>query len=77
MLGILLIPLVIVLKYKPVPPTIIGIFYFYDIDLFFLTNFNQSPAEKYFFTEMKSIQMMFDFFFSLLLGLEDKIENSL
>ena len=31
MLGILLIPLVMVLKYKPVPPTTIGIFVFLSL----------------------------------------------
>ena len=51
--GILLIPLVIVLKYRPVPPTIIGIFFFFKQRLiFFFTSCNQFPAEKYFFTEI-------------------------
>ena len=50
--GILLIPFVIVLKYKPEPPTIIGIFPLVKqfLTLFF-TLLSQSPAEKYFFTE--------------------------
>ena len=53
MSGILLIPLVIVLKYRPVPPTIIGIFFlFKQIFIFFFASFNQSPAEKCFFTEI-------------------------
>ena len=52
--GILLIPLVIVLKYKPVPPTTIGIFFFLIQRLIFLfASFNQSPAEKYVFTEIR------------------------
>ena len=52
--GILLIPFVIVLKYKPVPPTMIGIFFsFWHLSIFFFTSFNQSPAEKYLFTDRK------------------------
>ena len=36
MSGILLIPLVIVLKYKPVPPTIIGSFLYYFVQRLFI-----------------------------------------
>ena len=56
MLGILLIPLVIVLKYKPVPPTIIGSFLFFKQSfIFFLASLSQSPAEKYFLTDIRSL----------------------
>ena len=49
-MGILLIPLVIVLKYKPVPPIIIGIFFFFKHTLILvLVCLSQSPAEKYSF----------------------------
>jgi len=42
-----------------------------------LANFNQSPAEKYFYTEMIPYKWCLAFFVSLLLGLDDKIEKSL
>ena len=47
--GIFTKPSVIALKYNPVPPTRIGIFFLFFISrIFFLTNFNQSPEEKFF-----------------------------
>ena len=40
-------PLVIVLKYNPVPPTIIGILFFFTQEFILLfAFFSQSPAEK-------------------------------
>jgi len=50
--GILEMPSVNNLKYNPVPPTKIGVFFLFKI--FFklnLTFLNHSPAEKLFFTE--------------------------
>ena len=49
--GILTNPSVKALKYNPVPPTKIGIFFLFLISLTFLiANFNQSPVEKLFLT---------------------------
>ena len=49
--GIFTKPSVIALKYNPVPPTRIGVFFLFFISrIFLLTNFNQSPEEKFFFT---------------------------
>ena len=48
-LGILTNPSVKALKYNPVPPTKIGIFFLSLTSLiFFIANFNQSPVENYF-----------------------------
>ena len=45
------LPAVKVLKYKPVPPTRIGVFFLLLMSKIFLsTSFNQSPAEKFFLT---------------------------
>ena len=53
-LGILTKPSVKALKYKPVPPTKIGIFFLFFNSLIFLTaSFIQSPVEKLFFTLWK------------------------
>ena len=50
-LGIFTRPSVMALKYNPVPPTRIGIFFLFLISrIFLLTNFNQFPEEKFFFT---------------------------
>ena len=44
-------PSVKALKYKPVPPTRIGVFFLFLTSLiFFIANFNQSPVEKFFLT---------------------------
>jgi hypothetical protein len=49
MLGIFTSPSVNALKYKPVPPTRIGVFFLFFISSIFLkTNFNQFPVEKFF-----------------------------
>ncbi len=49
--GIFAKPSVRALKYNPVPPTRMGIFFlFFIARIFLLTNFNQSPEEKFFFT---------------------------
>ena len=41
-------PSVSALKYKPVPPTRIGVFFLFCISLIFLTtNCNQFPVEKF------------------------------
>ena len=51
MLGILTNPSVKALKYSPVPPTKIGVFFLFLTSLiFFIAIFNQSPVEKLFFT---------------------------
>ena len=48
--GILTRPSVKALKYRPVPPTRIGIFFLFLISkIFFFVNFSQSPEEKFFF----------------------------
>ena len=47
--GILTKPSVKALKYKPVPPTIIGIlFFFLIIFIFSFVRFNHFPVEKFF-----------------------------
>ena len=53
MLGILLIPFVTASKYKPVPPTRIGIFFFFKHNLIFsFAKDNQAPVEKCFFEDI-------------------------
>ena len=47
--GILTKPSVKALKYRPVPPTSIGVFLiFLQYEIFLLTNLTQSPVEKFF-----------------------------
>ena len=78
MFGILLIPLVIVLKYKPVPPTTIGtLFFLRQASIIILVCFNQSPAEKYFFTETEPYKWCLIFLTSVEFGLEERTLNSL
>ena len=49
--GMLTKPSVKALKYKPVPPTKIGTFFlFFKSEILLLTNFSQSPVEKFFLT---------------------------
>ena len=51
MFGIFTSPSVNTLKYKPVPPTRIGVLFLLCTSfIFLLTSFNQSPVEKFFFT---------------------------
>ena len=76
--GILTKPSVKALKYKPVPPTRIGVFFLFWTSLIFLiTKFSQSPVEKFFVTLWKPYRWCFIFWYFFGSGLADKILSCL
>ena len=65
-LGILANPSVNDLKYNPVPPTIIGVFFLLSISSIFLFDkFNQCPTENFFFTEWNTYKWCLTLFVRL------------